>query len=159
MTFRTPILFPAPKANSRPGPKPSHCLLISHRVPAAWWVSPVSDVSCEFGVSGPAHRLRGRSRSDRQSSSWYTPGHRAPLWSTQGWEPGIPKVLPPNHLRPFPLLLGSEDVPGSIKKTPEQETGSWAPGAKGQMQSRADLPNKDARMGPSTGSIKRASFS
>lgn len=82
---------PCPQATSRPCPRPSHCPLISRRVPAAWWASPVSDVSCGFGVSGPVHRLRGRSRSGQPSSSWYTPGHRAPLWSTQGWEPGSPQ--------------------------------------------------------------------
>ena len=94
-TVRTPTLFPAcPEAKSRPYQRPSHCPPISHRALAAWWASPVSDVSCGSGVSGPARRLRGQSRSDLQSSSWYTPGHMAPLWSIQGWEPGIPKSAP-----------------------------------------------------------------
>lgn len=103
MAVRTPALFPAcPKAKSRPYQRPSHCPPISHRAPVAWWVNPVSDVNCGSGVSGPARRLRGQSRSGLQSSSWYTPGHTAPLWSTQGWEPGglksAPTQLPQNGL-------------------------------------------------------------
>lgn len=96
--------IPCPKAKSRPCPRPSHCPLISHRAPGAWWVSPVSDVNCGSGVSGPAHRLRGPSRSGQRSSSWYTLGHRAPLQRTQGWEPGVPKSVPTQLPQMVPFL-------------------------------------------------------
>lgn len=61
---------------SLPGP-PIHPY--SHRGLDALWVSPVAGASYGCGASGQAHQQMDQSRSDLQSSSWYTPEHRAPL--------------------------------------------------------------------------------
>lgn len=78
-----PTPFPAPRPSAELSMRP-HRSPHSHRGLDAWWVSPAAGASCGCGASGQARQLRGQSRSDRLSSSWCTPGHRAPLQSRRG---------------------------------------------------------------------------
>lgn len=144
VTVKAPVHSPPPCGvqNSAGLPLGPHCPPHSRRGPGAWWASPASGASCGCGASGRAHRPRGPSRSDRKSSSWCTPGRRAPLRSRWGWEPIAWRVLLPfshqqDHLFPYssppaarvpqaPAKEGPAQEPEIEKQGPVLKVGGWS---------------------------------
>lgn len=126
--------MPSPElSRTAPAPEP-HRPSHSRRGPGAWWASPASGASCGCGASGRAHRPRGPSRSGRTSSSWCTPGRRAPLRSRRGWEPiapeSPPSLFPPEGPLSSPPAPPAARVPQApAKQGPAREPESERQGA------------------------------
>ena len=97
--------YPASCPHVRSLPLP-HCPPHSHRGQDAWWASPAARGSCGCGASGQVRQPRDRSRSDLQSSSWCTLGHRAPLrgmWGLGTHCPGKSSCMSTSRWPPISL--------------------------------------------------------